>query len=98
MNIEANHATLAGYSFHHEVAYAAAHGITVCNTPGINRVAVAEMAMALVMSLARRVCLQDRLIRSGETFNRIAGIDTLRVPYKSAPPALTDVIVKVLRS
>ena len=29
---------------------------------------------------------------SGETFNRIAGIDVLRVPYKSAPPALTDVI------
>lgn len=27
VNIEANHATLAGLSFHHEVAYAAAHGI-----------------------------------------------------------------------
>jgi len=27
VNIEANHATLAGYSFHHEVAYAAAHGM-----------------------------------------------------------------------
>ncbi|HEY4754078.1 MAG TPA: xylose isomerase, partial [Candidatus Limnocylindrales bacterium] len=27
VNIEANHATLAGYSFHHEVAYAAAHGV-----------------------------------------------------------------------
>jgi len=27
VNIEANHATLAGYSFHHEVAYAVAHGI-----------------------------------------------------------------------
>ncbi|MFI5259215.1 MAG: xylose isomerase [Candidatus Limnocylindrales bacterium] len=27
VNIEANHATLAGRSFHHEVAYAAAHGI-----------------------------------------------------------------------
>ena len=26
-NIEANHATLAGYSFHHEVAYAAANGM-----------------------------------------------------------------------
>jgi xylose isomerase len=26
VNIEANHATLAGHSFHHEVAYAAAHG------------------------------------------------------------------------
>jgi xylose isomerase len=27
LNIEANHATLAGYSFHHEVAYAAANGM-----------------------------------------------------------------------
>jgi len=27
VNIEANHATLAGFSFHHEVAYAVAHGI-----------------------------------------------------------------------
>ena len=27
LNIEANHATLAGHSFHHEVAYAIAHGI-----------------------------------------------------------------------
>lgn len=27
VNIEANHATLAGHSFHHEVAYAVAHGL-----------------------------------------------------------------------
>ncbi len=27
LNIEANHATLAGHSFHHEVAYAASHGM-----------------------------------------------------------------------
>jgi xylose isomerase len=27
VNIEANHATLAGHSFHHDVAYAVAHGI-----------------------------------------------------------------------
>jgi xylose isomerase len=27
VNIEGNHATLAGHSFHHEVAYATAHGI-----------------------------------------------------------------------
>ncbi|CAN5192227.1 xylose isomerase [soil metagenome] len=27
INIEANHATLAGHSFHHEVAYSVAHGI-----------------------------------------------------------------------
>ena len=29
---------------------------------------------------------------SGESFKRIAGIDVLRVPYKSAPPALNDTI------
>jgi D-3-phosphoglycerate dehydrogenase len=49
---------------------ARACGVTVCNTPGINRVAVAEMAMALVMDLARRVTQQDRLIREGQAFNR----------------------------
>jgi D-3-phosphoglycerate dehydrogenase len=49
---------------------ARACGVTVCNTPGINRVAVAEMAMALVMDLARRVTQQDRFIRQGKTFNR----------------------------
>ena len=49
---------------------ARACGVTVCNTPGINRVAVAEMAMALVMDLARRVTQQDRLIRQGQVFNR----------------------------
>ena len=27
LNIEANHATLAGHSFHHEIAYSVAHGI-----------------------------------------------------------------------
>ena len=30
VNIEANHATLAGHSFHHEVAYAMAHGVLGC--------------------------------------------------------------------
>ncbi|MBU3651458.1 MAG: hydroxyacid dehydrogenase [Limnohabitans sp.] len=49
---------------------ARACGVTVCNTPGINRVAVAEMAMALVLNLARRVTQQDRLIRQGVHFNR----------------------------
>ena len=53
-----------------DVQAASSHGITVCNTPGINRVAVAEMTMALVMNLARRVSLQDRLIRAGTPFNR----------------------------
>ena len=37
---------------------------------GINRVAVAEMAMALVLDLARRVTQQDRMIHQGVRFNR----------------------------
>jgi len=31
-------------------------------------------------------------IVSGATFARLAGLDLLHVPYKSSPPALTDVI------
>lgn len=49
---------------------ARACGVIVCNTPGINRVAVAEMAIALVLDLARRVTQQDRLIRQGVSFDR----------------------------
>ena len=33
VNIEANHATLAGHSFHHEVAYAVANGIWAASMP-----------------------------------------------------------------
>lgn len=31
-------------------------------------------------------------IVAGETFKRAAGIDVLKVPYKSTPPAITDVV------
>ena len=31
-------------------------------------------------------------IVAGETFRRAAGIDVLKVPYKSTPPAITDVV------
>ena len=45
-------------------------GVIVCNTPGVNRIAVAEMAMALTLALARRVPEFDRMIRQGRVFNR----------------------------
>lgn len=45
-------------------------GVIVCNTPGINRITVAEMAVALTMALARRVPLLDRLVRQGGGLNR----------------------------
>src|SRR3989441_10138975 len=41
------------------------HGITVCNTPGINAFAVAEHALALMFASARRIPRIDREVRGG---------------------------------
>jgi len=41
------------------------HGITVCNTPGINAFAVAEHALALMLATARRIPHIDREVRGG---------------------------------
>lgn len=48
-----------------DLAYATARGIVVTNTPGANSSAVAELAIALIMAAARRVCCSDRAIRQG---------------------------------
>jgi D-3-phosphoglycerate dehydrogenase len=40
-------------------------GIAVCNTPGYSGVAVAEMALALALAVARRIIANDRSIRGG---------------------------------
>ncbi|OQV03023.1 D-isomer specific 2-hydroxyacid dehydrogenase, NAD binding domain-containing protein [Cladophialophora immunda] len=42
------------------------HGVIVCNTPGINSEAVAELTLTLALSIARRVCEIDRRVRNGE--------------------------------
>ncbi len=44
---------------------ARARGIPVCRTPGVNSEAVAEMAFALALSVARRVARFDRMLRAG---------------------------------
>jgi D-3-phosphoglycerate dehydrogenase / 2-oxoglutarate reductase len=44
---------------------AAARGIVVTNTPGANADAVAELALGLMLALARRIPAADRLVRSG---------------------------------
>lgn len=54
-----------------DLAAAKAHGVIVCNTPGINSEAVAEMALALALAVTRRVAEFDRRIRSGEVVQRI---------------------------
>jgi len=41
------------------------HGITVCNTPGVNAFAVAEHALALMLAAARRIPRIDREVRGG---------------------------------
>ena len=54
-----------------DLAAAKARGIIVCNTPGVNSEAVAEMGLALALAATRRVAELDRRIRSGEVVKRI---------------------------
>ena len=49
---------------------AKAAGIAVYNTPGLNSEAVAELSLALALSLSRRVAEIDRRIRQGERIVR----------------------------
>jgi D-3-phosphoglycerate dehydrogenase len=53
-----------------DVEAAKRHGIPVCRTPGVNSEAVAEMAMTLGLSVARRATETDRLIRAGAKVER----------------------------
>ncbi|MGH6695794.1 NAD(P)-dependent oxidoreductase [Sphingopyxis sp.] len=42
------------------------HGVAVCNMPGNNSQAVAEMALSLMMAVLRRTCFFDARTRAGE--------------------------------
>ena len=42
------------------------HGVAVCNMPGTNSQAVAEMALSLMMAVLRRTCFFDARTRVGE--------------------------------
>src|ERR1700674_4971036 len=53
-----------------DLVAAKARGIAVCRTPGVNKEAVAEMALALSLSVVRRVSELDRQIRSGAIVKR----------------------------
>jgi glyoxylate reductase len=50
---------------HIELPAASRRGITVTNTPDVVTDATADLAMALLLAAARRVCEGDRLIRAG---------------------------------
>lgn len=49
-----------------DLAAAKENGIIVTNTPGVNAVAVAELAMGLTLSVARKISFLDRKTREGE--------------------------------
>jgi len=56
-----------------DVEAATKRGIVVTNTPGANSVAVAELTIALMLALGRRICQADQATRSGE-WPRYSGV------------------------
>ncbi len=48
-----------------DVEVAIAHGIVVANTPGLNAQSVAELALGLMISAARRIVPADHAVRAG---------------------------------
>jgi D-3-phosphoglycerate dehydrogenase len=49
-----------------DLAATRAKNITVCNTPGVNAQAVADLAMGLLLSVVRKIPLLDKKIREGQ--------------------------------
>jgi D-3-phosphoglycerate dehydrogenase len=60
-----------------DVAAAKKHGIPVVRTPGVNKEAVAEMALGLALAVGRRIAELDRRVRALEKMDRtkILGIE-----------------------
>ncbi len=57
-----------------DVAAATRHGVIVAITPGANSVAVAELAIALLMALARSIPYHDRVAKQGN-WSRVQGME-----------------------
>jgi phosphoglycerate dehydrogenase-like enzyme len=49
-----------------DVAECTRRGIVVCNTPGVATISVAELAIGLMLSVARMIPASDRALRAGE--------------------------------
>jgi phosphoglycerate dehydrogenase-like enzyme len=57
-----------------DIAAAEARGVRLSSTPGANSRSVAELAIALLLALARNVALHDRNVRAG-SWSRTTGIE-----------------------
>jgi D-3-phosphoglycerate dehydrogenase/microcystin synthetase protein McyI len=53
-----------------DVAACTAHGVAVVNNPGLGTVPVSEHAVAMMLSLSRRLELSDRAVRAGGAWAR----------------------------
>jgi len=56
-----------------DLSAATRQGVIVTNTPGANSAAVAELAIGMLLGLARKLCLADRAVHNGE-WPRLSGI------------------------
>ena len=78
------------------------HGIAVCNMPGTNTPAVAELTLALMLACLRRVVTLDAAVRAGEGWRRpaeemdgfgeIGGRTVGLVGYGAVPQRLSPVL------
>ena len=57
-----------------DIAAANARGITVCNTPGANAQAVADLTMGLMLAVARKIPMLDTAVRAGK-WTRSTGVE-----------------------
>ena len=58
-----------------DVAACTAHGVAVVNNPGLGTIPVSEHAIAMMLSLSRRLVLSGRVIRAGGAWNHRTGLD-----------------------
>ena len=85
-----------------DLAAASARGIAVCNMPGTNSRAVAEMTLLLMLAALRKICWFDRKTREGrgwplppgiqDDLGEIAGRTVGLVGYGAVPRLLAPVL------
>jgi phosphoglycerate dehydrogenase-like enzyme len=77
---------------------AKARGIAVCNMPGTNTAAVAEQALLLMLSVLRRVVVQDQASRAGEGWSdRIQAAGAYGAVPRRLAPVVEALGARVLR-
>ncbi len=58
-----------------DVAVCTAHGVAVANNPGLGTIPVSEHAIAMMLSLSRRMDLSDRSVRAGGAWAKRTDLD-----------------------